>query len=74
MGEAMITTMTESQLYRCRNRGCGCEIRVIKASIESNANPRCCCGAEMKRPYAKPVLRTLDSPVGVVASPETDRE
>ena len=55
--------MTEGQVYRCQNRDCGCEVKVIKPSIESTSNPRCSCGAEMKKPYEKPVLRTLEPDV-----------
>jgi hypothetical protein len=53
-------SMTEGQVYHCQNRVCGSEIVVTKASLEASANPRCCCGAEMKKPYTPPVLRVLD--------------
>jgi hypothetical protein len=53
-------SITEGQVYRCQNRVCGSEIVVTKASLEVSANPRCCCGAEMKKPYTPPVLRVLD--------------
>jgi hypothetical protein len=66
--------MTEGQMYRCQNRDCGCEVTVIKPSIESNANPRCCCGSEMKKPYSKAVLRTLNSDVELFASVKNNRE
>jgi len=52
--------MTRGQIYRCQNRDCRCEIAVVNESIEASVNPRCCCGAEMKRPYQKPTFRTLD--------------
>ncbi len=58
--------MTEGQIYRCQNRDCGCEIKVMKSSIDSNSRPRCCCGAEMKKPYKKPVFRTLNSDIDFV--------
>lgn len=48
------------QLYRCVNRECASEIEVKKDSIEGESSLRCCCGSEMKKPYTKPVLRTLD--------------
>jgi hypothetical protein len=51
--------MTEGQIYQCVNRDCGCQVRVVRESIESDANPRCCCGAEMKKPYQKPIVRPL---------------
>jgi hypothetical protein len=63
--------MAEGQVYRCQNRDCGCEVRVIKPSIESNSNPRCSCGAEMKKPYNKPVLQALNSDIEVLASSKT---
>jgi hypothetical protein len=56
-------TMTENQIFRCQNRSCGCEVRVIKPSIEAMANPRCCCGAEMKKPYTSPIFTRTDSKV-----------
>jgi len=67
-------SMAEGQAYRCQNRDCGCEVRVIKRSIESNLNPRCCCGAEMKKPYSKPVLRTLDPDFEVLANFKTNAQ
>jgi hypothetical protein len=60
--------MAEDQVYRCQNRDCGCEVRVIKPSIESNSNPRCSCSAEMKKPYKEPVLRRLNPDVEVFSS------
>ena len=55
--------MTEHQIFRCQNRSCRCEVRVIKSSLEGSSNPRCCCGAEMKKPYMAPVLREMTSEV-----------
>jgi len=52
--------MTEGQVYHCQNRDCASEILVTKASLKASANPRCGCGAEMKKPYSPPVLRILD--------------
>lgn len=57
--------MTEGQVFRCQNRDCRCEVIVIKPSIESTSNPRCSCGAEMKKPYSKPGLRALNSDIEV---------
>ena len=48
--------MPEGQVYRCQNRDCGCEISVVKRATESHCNPRCLCGAEMKKPYSRPLL------------------
>jgi hypothetical protein len=52
--------MTVGQQYRCQNLECGCEIVVSESSAEAEANPRCCCGAEMKKPYSPPAVRKLD--------------
>jgi hypothetical protein len=62
--------MSEGQIYKCQNRNCSCEIRVIKPSVEASSNPRCCCGAEMKKPYAAPMMREVTSEmiVGVKVS------
>ena len=54
-------TMQVGQSYRCQNPDCRCEIEVTKASMETVTNPRCGCGAEMKRPYEKPGFKSLDS-------------
>ena len=53
--------MSEGQIYQCTNRRCGCQIKVTTASVEAQSNPKCCCGAEMKKPYSKPIVRTIDS-------------
>jgi hypothetical protein len=59
--------MQSGQRYRCQNVECRAEIEAKKASIEGSSNPRCCCGAEMKKVYSKPVLRELDKDAAVVA-------
>jgi predicted nucleic acid-binding Zn ribbon protein len=61
-------TMQRGQVYRCQNMGCRAEIEVKKASIEGPSNPRCCCGAEMKKAYNKPVLMMLGSDAVVAES------
>jgi len=53
-------SLTEGQVYHCQNRACGSEILVTKASLEASANPKCSCGAEMKKPYNSPGFRLLD--------------
>jgi hypothetical protein len=60
-------TMRSGQRYRCQSRECAAEIEVTKDSIEGQSNPRCCCGAEMKKPYIRPVVRTLDKDAAVAA-------
>lgn len=62
-------TMIAGQRYDCLNPDCRCEIQVIKNSMEANSNPRCCCGAEMKKPYKRPTVTTLLEPtVGLTRS------
>jgi hypothetical protein len=65
--------MTEGRVYHCQNRVCDAEILVTKASCEASANPRCGCGAEMKKPYNPPVLRILDRDDELVSRLETGR-
>ncbi|MGO9589995.1 MAG: hypothetical protein ACLP3K_08140 [Candidatus Acidiferrales bacterium] len=51
--------MLKEQVYRCQNKQCGAEIVIAKESIEGGSTPTCCCGAQMKKPYAKPTLTRL---------------
>lgn len=40
------------EIYRCPDSTCACEIQVTKGAepgAKGAANPRCCCGAEMKK-------------------------
>jgi hypothetical protein len=53
--------MIKGQIYRCQNRSCNCEVTVVKPSVEGRSNPRCCCGAEMKKTYVPPEVRELSS-------------
>jgi hypothetical protein len=42
-------------------------MKVIKPSgTVGGQNPRCCCGAEMKKPYRAPVLRELPAEIKVL--------
>jgi hypothetical protein len=52
--------MRMGQRFRCQNPECRAVVEVTKDSMEGNSNPRCCCGAEMKKLYTAPVLRTLE--------------
>jgi hypothetical protein len=46
--------------WKCTNPECGAEIIVaLAAKIEGSANPRCCCGSVMKRPYRRPTLTKI---------------
>jgi hypothetical protein len=53
--------MDVRQRYRCQNPDCRCEIEVTKTSTEAACNPRCCCGAEMKKLYKEPTFKTWDT-------------
>ena len=46
--------------WHCTNSACGCEVLVESPSSEDGKNPRCSCGATMKKKYASPVLTYLD--------------
>jgi len=62
--------MTVGTLFRCQNPGCGCEVEVMNVSGEAESNPRCsCCGSPMKKPYKKPVLKSLDAQSKDIAAP-----
>jgi hypothetical protein len=52
--------MLKGQVYRCQNKQCGAETVVAKESVKGDSTPRCCCGAQMKRPYTKPTLTRLE--------------
>jgi len=51
--------MRKGQRYRCQNPNCRDEIEVINNSGEEDSNPRCHCGAKVKKVYSKPVFREL---------------
>jgi len=46
--------------WHCTNSACGCEVRVQNQAIADGTNPRCSCGAVMKKRYASPALTYLD--------------
>jgi len=53
-------------LWKCTNRECSSEIAVaLGAKMEGAANPRCCCGSVMKRPFARPVVMKITAPADV---------
>lgn len=46
--------------WHCLNQACRSEILVLASSDAwDGTNPRCSCGAIMKKPYAPPVLKTF---------------
>jgi len=59
--KVLTMTMRVGKRYRCQNADCRCEIEVTKASMEAGANPTCCCGAEMKKPWKKPTIKISES-------------
>jgi hypothetical protein len=64
--------MTDGQIYRCQNLECRCEVKVVKSSIETSANPRCGCGVQMKKAYTPPILRVLTSEMRVLVGHRAD--
>jgi hypothetical protein len=63
-GGNVIRTMKTGQCYRCQNPDCRAEIEVRKDSKEGEANPRCCCGTEMKKFYSAPVVKQFGKDAG----------
>jgi hypothetical protein len=59
--------MNVGQVYRCQNSRCRSEVKVVRHSSVARKNPRCSCGAEMKKAYVPPVLRVLPQEVKVLA-------
>ena len=51
--------MKSGDRWRCINRNCQCEVLVESGGRVEGANPRCVCGAPMKKAYASPALRYL---------------
>jgi len=52
--------MKAGDRWHCTNPAFGCEVLVESAAREEGKNPRCSCGAAMKKKYAPPVLTYLD--------------
>ena len=68
--------MKARERWHCTNPGCGCQVVVeIGGEIEGQ-NPRCACGAIMKKKYASPVFTYLDflRIEDPVATPQTSSE
>ena len=69
--------MNAGQIYRCQNIRCRSEMQVIEVSAiaqQKTRNPRCSCGAEMKKPYAPPVFRELPMEAKVLAGARADAD
>jgi hypothetical protein len=52
--------MKTEDRWHCTNPACGCEVLVETGGIVDGENPRCSCGAAMKKKYVSPVLTYLD--------------
>jgi hypothetical protein len=52
--------MKSEDRWHCTNPACGCEVLVQNTGIVDGENPRCSCGALMKKKYSSPVLSYLD--------------
>jgi hypothetical protein len=46
--------------WHCTNPACKCEVRVETIAVRHGDDPRCSCGAVMKKRYASPMLAYLD--------------
>jgi hypothetical protein len=52
--------MKSEDRWHCTNPACGCEVLVENGGSEEGKNPKCSCGAAMKKRYVSPVLSYLD--------------
>jgi hypothetical protein len=52
--------MKTEDRWHCTNPACGCEVLVETTGTIDGENPRCSCGAAMKKKYVSPVLTYLD--------------
>ena len=52
--------MKSDDRWHCTNPACGCEVLVANGGCEDGKNPRCSCGAAMKKRYVSPVVTYLD--------------
>jgi hypothetical protein len=53
-------TMKTGELWQCTNPACRCEVLVQSGSDTDGSNPRCVCGAPMKKKYAPPKFTYLE--------------
>lgn len=52
--------MRSADRWHCTNTECGCEVLVETSGEIPGGNPRCTCGAVMKKKYTSPVLSCLE--------------
>ena len=51
--------MKSGERWHCINANCKCEVLVESSGEVEGNNPRCACGAVMKKVYAPPALTYL---------------
>jgi hypothetical protein len=52
--------MKSEDRWHCSNPACGCDVLVESGGSADGKNPRCSCGAAMKKRYVSPALTYLD--------------
>ncbi len=52
--------MKAKERWHCLNSQCGCQVVVELSGHVEGQNPRCACGAPLKKKYASPVFSYLD--------------
>ena len=52
--------MKTADRWHCINPKCGCEVLVESGGEVHGGNPRCSCGAPMKKKYVSPALSYLE--------------
>jgi hypothetical protein len=52
--------MKSADRWHCTSPACACEILVQTTGAVEGINPRCSCGAPMKKKYASPALTYLE--------------
>ena len=52
--------MKTEDRWHCTNPASGCELLVESSTREEGKNPRCSCGAAMKKKYTSPMLTYLN--------------
>ena len=52
--------MNAKDRWHCTNPGCGCLVSVENSGSQEGKNPRCSCGAAMKKIYVSPALTYLE--------------
>lgn len=66
--------MRTGERWHCMNPACHCEISVQTNSALEGSNPRCVCGAPMKKSYVPPNLTYLEFLRIEAPAPEDSRK